>query len=62
MRTFARLFATLDETMRTNEKVSAMADYFATAAPADAAWAVYFLSGTAEATDSRSPAVAMGHG
>jgi DNA ligase 1 len=42
---FARLFTALDETMRTNEKVDAMADYFSTADPADAAWAVYFLSG-----------------
>jgi DNA ligase 1 len=45
VRRFARLFATLDETMRTNEKVEAMVEYFAAAAPADAAWAVYFLSG-----------------
>ncbi len=45
MRRFARLYATIDETMRTNEKVAAMAEYFASADPADAAWAVYFLSG-----------------
>ena len=45
MRNFARLFTAIDETMRTNEKVDAMAKYFATADPADAAWAVYFLSG-----------------
>src|SRR3954466_161854 len=31
--------------MRTNEKVDAMVEYFATADPRDAAWAVYFLSG-----------------
>jgi DNA ligase-1 len=42
---FARLFAALDETNRTGEKVAAMAEYFASAAPGDAAWAVYFLSG-----------------
>ena len=42
---FARLFAAIDETTRTNEKVDAMAEYFATADPADAAWAVYFLCG-----------------
>jgi DNA ligase-1 len=42
---FARLFAALDETTRTGEKTAAMAEYFASAAPADAAWAVYFLSG-----------------
>src|SRR4051812_23269495 len=31
--------------MRTNEKVDAMVAYFKRADPADAAWAVYFLSG-----------------
>ncbi|MDB4878453.1 MAG: dependent ligase [Gemmatimonadetes bacterium] len=45
MKRFARLLTELDETMRTNEKVDAMAAYFSTADPADAAWAVYFLSG-----------------
>lgn len=45
MRAFANLYATLDETTRTNEKVTAMAQYFATARPEDAAWAIYFLSG-----------------
>lgn len=45
MKRFARLFAALDETTRTGEKVTAMAEYFAGAAPADAAWAVYFLGG-----------------
>lgn len=45
MRQFARLFTAIDETTRTNEKVEAMAAYFARAAPADAAWVVYFLSG-----------------
>jgi DNA ligase-1 len=42
---FARLFTAIDETMRTNEKVDAMVEYFRTADPADAAWAVWFLSG-----------------
>lgn len=45
MKAFARLFAELDETNRTSEKVAAMAGYFAAVPPADAAWAVYFLSG-----------------
>jgi DNA ligase 1 len=45
LRRFARLFADLDETTRTGEKVEAMARYFAEADPGDAAWAVYFLSG-----------------
>jgi DNA ligase-1 len=45
MKAFARLFTAIDETTRTNEKVDAMAAYFAEADPADAAWAVYFLGG-----------------
>jgi DNA ligase-1 len=42
---FADLYAALDETTRTAEKVAAMSRYFAAAEPADCAWAVYFLSG-----------------
>jgi DNA ligase-1 len=45
VRRFARLFTAIDETMRTNEKVDAMVDYFSSADARDAAWAVYFLSG-----------------
>ena len=45
MKRFARLFAQLDETTRTNEKIDAMARYFVEADPADAAWAVHFLAG-----------------
>lgn len=45
MKRFAQLFTELDETTRTTEKVAAMERYFAAADPADAAWAVYFLSG-----------------
>src|SRR5690606_26892098 len=45
VRRFARLFAALDGTTRTNEKVAAMVAYFAAADPADAAWAVHFLRG-----------------
>ncbi|MFO0799647.1 MAG: ATP-dependent DNA ligase [Gemmataceae bacterium] len=45
MKAFADLYAALDETTRTAEKVAAMARYLAAARPADAAWAVYFLSG-----------------
>ena len=45
VKAFARLFSAIDETMRTNEKVDAMVDYFRSAEPADAAWAVWFLSG-----------------
>jgi DNA ligase 1 len=42
---FARLYAALDETTATNEKIAALVDYFRIASPADAAWAVHFLSG-----------------
>src|SRR6476469_7771490 len=45
MNRFARLFAAIDETTATNAKVAALVDYFRTAPPADAAWAVHFLSG-----------------
>ena len=45
MNRFARLYTALDETTRTNAKVAAMADYFSQADAADAAWAVWFLSG-----------------
>ena len=45
MKRFARLFAELDETTRTNEKIDAMVRYFSAADPADAAWAVHFLAG-----------------
>jgi len=45
MRRFAELFAALDQTTSTNEKVDAMARYFASAPPPDAAWAVFFLTG-----------------
>jgi len=42
---FAAAFAAIDETTRTNEKVDALVEYFRSAEPADAAWAVWFLSG-----------------
>ncbi len=45
MREFAELYAALDETTRTSEKVAALKNYFASAAPADAIWAVSFLIG-----------------
>ena len=45
MKAFARLFAALDETNRTSEKVAAMVAYFESVPAADAAWTVYFLSG-----------------
>src|SRR5258708_38292032 len=45
MRQFADLFAALDQTTSTNEKVAAMGRYFSSAPPSDAAWAVFFLTG-----------------
>lgn len=45
MKRFAQLFTAIDETTRTSEKVAAMVEYFRSAAPRDAAWAVYFLGG-----------------
>ncbi|QKZ06372.1 ATP-dependent DNA ligase [Pseudomonas eucalypticola] len=45
MKAFAQLYARLDETTSTNAKRQALEDYFTQADAADAAWAVYFLSG-----------------
>ena len=45
MKDFARLYTEIDSTTRTNEKVDAMVRYLCSASHADAAWAVYFLSG-----------------
>jgi DNA ligase-1 len=45
MRRFAALYAELDSTTKTNDKVDALARYFQAAPPDDAAWALYFLSG-----------------
>jgi DNA ligase-1 len=45
MKEFSRLYTALDETTGTNEKVAALVEYFRSAPPADAAWAVHFLSG-----------------
>lgn len=45
MKAFADLYTALDETTKTNEKVDALVRYFQNAPPADAAWALYFLSG-----------------
>lgn len=45
MKAFAQLYANLDETTSTNAKRQYLEDYFRQADPADAAWAVYFLSG-----------------
>jgi DNA ligase 1 len=45
VRAFSELYEELDTTTSTNLKVAAMARYFRSAAPADAAWAAYMLSG-----------------
>ncbi|NHZ36649.1 ATP-dependent DNA ligase [Massilia rubra] len=45
MREFARLYTELDETTATNRKLEALQAYFGSAAPDNAAWAVYFLAG-----------------
>ncbi|SAK39048.1 ATP dependent DNA ligase [Caballeronia temeraria] len=45
MKRFATLYAALDATTSTNEKLEALIAYFSGAAPEDAAWASYFLAG-----------------
>ncbi|MBX9666003.1 MAG: ATP-dependent DNA ligase [Candidatus Obscuribacterales bacterium] len=45
MKRFAALFLALDETNKTGEKTLLMSEYFKAIEPADAAWAVYFLTG-----------------
>jgi DNA ligase-1 len=45
VKAFANLYAAIDRTTATNEKVAALVEYFRSAPPDDAAWAVHFLSG-----------------
>jgi DNA ligase-1 len=45
LKAFADLYTKLDATTSSNAKLAALQDYFTTSSPADAAWAVYFLSG-----------------
>lgn len=45
LKDFSDLYAAIDETNKTNEKVAAMVSYFQKASPSDAAWAVHFLIG-----------------
>ncbi|SAL27604.1 ATP dependent DNA ligase [Caballeronia turbans] len=45
MKRFATLYAALDATTSTNEKLEALIAYFSGAEPEDAAWASYFLAG-----------------
>jgi len=45
VKAFAALYAALDASTATHDKVAALRQYFQTADAADAAWAVYFLAG-----------------
>ena len=45
MKRFAQLFQALDSSNSTRAKTAAVADYFREAAPRDAAWAAWFLTG-----------------
>jgi len=45
LKAFADLYAKLDATTSSNAKLAALQNYFVAANSADAAWAVYFLSG-----------------
>ncbi len=45
MKPFAELFAAIDHTTSTNAKVDAMVRYLSSAPAADAAWAIFFLTG-----------------
>jgi DNA ligase-1 len=45
VRQFAALYDAIDRTTSTNAKVAAMVEYFLAAPRADAAWAVFFLTG-----------------
>ena len=42
---FAALYASIDATTKTNEKLDALIQYFRSASQADAAWATFFLCG-----------------
>jgi DNA ligase-1 len=45
VKAFAELYAALDATTKTNEKVEALSSYFSQVSPRDAAWAIHFLIG-----------------
>jgi DNA ligase-1 len=45
VRAFTELYTALDETTKTGVKLRALVRYFSAAAAADAAWAIFFLSG-----------------
>lgn len=58
MKAFSELYAAIDATTKTNEKIAAMARYFESAPPADAAWTLYFLSGRKPKQVVQSPKLA----
>src|SRR5204863_2759780 len=45
MKAFAALYRELESSTATSDKRAALAEYFRTAPPADAAWALWFLAG-----------------
>ena len=45
MKAFAELYAALDSTTKTNEKIEALVSYFSNAPLADIGWAIHFLIG-----------------
>ena len=45
MKRFAKLFEAIDSSTSTKAKTAALAEYFTNAAPQDAAWAAWFLTG-----------------
>ena len=45
MKRFSALYEAIDQTTSTNAKVAALAAYFRDAPAADAAWAIFFLTG-----------------
>src|SRR6185436_3875142 len=45
MKHFAALYDAIDRTTSTNAKVASMVKYFSETPPADAAWAIFFLTG-----------------
>jgi DNA ligase 1 len=45
MKAFAQLYTALDQATATSEKGAALVEYFRSAPPADAVWAVHFLTG-----------------
>jgi DNA ligase-1 len=45
VKSFAELYAALDTTTKTNEKIEALIAYFSRVPPEDAAWAIHFLIG-----------------